>query len=89
MYVKVKNLHNTSDRSPDGYASWKDFWVAKSGMSWPTYCSCESCLNKAEVGAHVIQVYGSNKWYIVPLCKYHNSINDEFYVNDIYLAPLY
>ena len=87
MKVAVKNLHGTSGRKPKGYSSWEEFWIAHKGY-WPTYCSASDCCNKAKVGAHVIKVYGSNKWYIVPLCKACNAREDIFYVDDSLLVPV-
>ena len=53
--VKVKNLHNTSERLPDGYATWKDYWKAKKGY-WPTLCAAYGCNNPAMLGGHVIKI---------------------------------
>lgn len=88
MVVKVKNLHGTSDNAPLGYTTWKDFWIAKSGMKWPYYCQRYGCYGRAEVGAHVKLADGSNKWYIIPLCSKDNHSEEEFYVNADYLVPV-
>lgn len=80
---KVKNLHGTSDRVPNGYASWLDFWEAKSGQK-ATNClrvGCGVTGRSKLVGAHVKKVGSSdNSWYIVPLCQADNMRTDEFYV---------
>ena len=89
--VRVKNLHNTTGRTPDGYSSWKEYWEAYTGRKWPTYCDVCGCSREAEVGAHVkkVGVY-DNRWYIVPLCAYHNSsyYEDEFLVREEDLVPV-
>lgn len=81
MSILVKNLHNTSDRRPDGYRNWKEFWEAKAGRRFGK-CACVSCGNRAEAGGHVKAVYGGNEWYITPLCEAHNNynFNYNFYV---------
>ena len=83
--VKVKNLHNTSGRTPAGFPSWIDYWEWKTGRKWPKYCCVAGCLEEAAVGAHVKKVGSAdNRWFIVPLCKKHNSsyYDDEFWVNE-------
>ena len=87
--VKVKNLHGTSDSAPEGYGSWKEFWIAKSGRQWPRYCAVIGCLEPAMVGGHVKLVNGGNEWYIVPLCYTHNNNHDgEFYVDESLLVKV-
>ena len=86
--VKVKNLHNTSDRKPKNYSTWKEFWEAKK-CYWPDDCSASDCNASAEVGAHVKKVGSSdNSWYIVPLCSGCNKRNDEFEVPEYRLVPV-
>lgn len=77
LVVYVKNLHGTSDNNPpNGYTSWRDFWEKKTGRKFGI-CSAIDCEEDAEVGGHVKKT-NSQKWYIVPLCKEHNSsANDE------------
>lgn len=90
MIVKVKNIQGTAPRSPYGYTSWKEYWIAKSNRRWPYHCAVTNCHDSADVGAHVKLVNGaSNKWYIVPLCYGHNNDHDaEFYVDSEYLVPV-
>ena len=90
MLVLVKNLQNTALRSPNGYDSWKDYWMAKAGKNWPYYCPVPGCSERAEVGAHVKLANSySNKWYIVPLCYKHNNNHDAtFYVDSEMLVPV-
>jgi hypothetical protein len=88
-YVTVKNLNGTSDNLSDE-GSWKEFWEQKKGVKF-SFCSCKSCLNKAEVGAHVIKTGSVSKdWYIVPLCKKCNNTNEknEFQVKKDDLVPV-
>lgn len=82
MYVLVKNLHGTSDNKPNGYASWKEFWIAKAGRSWPTYCAAQGCYSHPDVAGHVKLANGSNDWYLVPICSHHNVGYDEAYYVD-------
>lgn len=89
--IRVKNLHHTSNRVPDGYSSWKDYWEKKTGRKWPRLCSHEGCYEEAVVGAHVKKVNSNdNRWYIVPLCSTHNSFyyDVEFWVNESDLVPV-
>lgn len=91
--VKVKNIHGTSKERyatpPSGYSSWIDYWKKKSGYPFPDFCACDDCLNKAEVGAHVIKTNSDNKkWYIIPLCSRCNHKDDAFDVIDDYLVPI-
>lgn len=91
--IKVKNIHGTSKERystpPHGYSSWIDYWKKKSGFYFPDYCTCEDCLNKAEVGAHVIKVNSDNrKWYIVPLCSSCNHKETSFNVDEDFLVPV-
>ena len=87
--VKVKNLHGTATRTPNGYSSWKDYWAAQKGY-WPSTCAAYGCNGKAEVGAHVKKVNSyDNKWYIVPACKEHNNDRDcEYFVDESMLVPV-
>lgn len=86
--VKVINLHNTGDRKPKNYSTWKEFWKAEKGF-WPGTCSASDCAESAEVGAHVKKVGSSdNRWYIVPLCSGCNKRTDEFDVSENRLVPV-
>lgn len=80
----VKNLHGSADNNPPaGYLSWRDYWERNKGRKFSD-CSRSDCHKAAEVGGHVKKVYGSNEWYIVPLCRACNSPSntDEFVVRD-------
>ena len=71
--MRVTNINGTSCNKCS-CGSWLDHWKNFSGQSLPLYCREGACREKPEVGAHV-QKSGmtDKKWYIVPLCKTHNS----------------
>ena len=89
--IKIKNVNGSSRFDcPAGYASWLDYWEAKSGKTaW--ICSASGCVNGGRsnlVGAHVQKANSyDNSWYIVPLCRGCNNRTDEFYVDNI-LVPV-
>jgi hypothetical protein len=69
----VKNIHGSADNTPPaGCSSWKEYWEKAKNKKFSS-CSCTSCFQRAVVGGHVKKVYGSNEWYIVPLCASCNS----------------
>lgn len=79
----VKNINGSSDNNPpDGFDSWKEYWESRKGRRF-SRCSNLSCSSAAEVGAHVKKAFGTNEWYIVPLCNSCNnpSNTDAFEVN--------
>lgn len=79
--TKVKNLNGTADNKPrNGCSTWKEFWETKTERKFGT-CSCNGCLSRAEVGAHVQKVDPNDKkWYIVSLCNScNNSKNGEVF----------
>lgn len=82
MFIEVKNIHGTSDNKPTGYSSWKDYWEAKSGKSWPTYCCARGCYERASLAGHVKKVGGTNEWYLVPICYSHNNRDTSYYVEE-------
>ena len=72
----VRNIIGSSDNDPPiGYASWKEYWEDKKKRKF-SICSCTSCTEEAKAGGHVKKVYGSNAWYIVPICIRHNNMPD-------------
>lgn len=86
----VKNINGSVDNNPpSGYSSWREYWEQKMGRKFSN-CSCLSCAKKAEVGGHVKKVYGSNEWYIVPICYSHNSSanTSSYEVRDADLLPV-
>lgn len=73
----VHNIKGTSNRNPKGYESWIRFWLDNKTCGTTTLCAC--CNKESwEVGGHV-QEHGNHTrdyWYIVPLCKKCNNINN-------------
>lgn len=89
--VAVRNIKGTSKERyaySKGYPSWLEYWKHKSRFSFPSYCQCVDCSNPAEVGAHVMKVYGNNAWYIIPLCQKCNMKTEPFFVNGNYLVEV-
>lgn len=76
----VKNIHGSSDNnSPAGFSSWKEYWEVNKKRKF-SVCSNTSCFRMAQDGGHVMKVYGSNEWYIVPLCPAcNNPYNDSLF----------
>ena len=71
--MKVSNVNGTS-QSTWKCGSWLDHWRKFSGQVLPSTCPELSCVNQPEVGAHVQRDSATDRsWYIVPLCKAHNS----------------
>lgn len=69
---KVENMSGTSSYvSKDD--TWRQTWEKRSGQSWPSKCSIQSCNDKATDGAHV-QVRGESNnrvpgdAHIIPMC---------------------
>lgn len=60
--------------------SWKGHWIKLSGKVWPPYCQRANCINKADVGAHITQVSGSQVQWIVPFCSTCNDESSNFYL---------
>ena len=87
MGIKIHNINGTSDNAcPCG--SWKQHWIKQGGGKWPNECSVNNCRETAEVGAHVQKAKGSDRWYIVPMCKNHNNqrgCDAEVSVNTIFI----
>jgi len=72
--MKVTNINGNADFScacSSSLEHWKNF----SRQSLLAFCPEETCILKPEVGA-LVQKDGSTdtNWYIIPLCKKHNSM---------------
>ena len=54
--------------------SWLRHWEAFNarGQKLPATCAVKLCMNSPEVGAFVQESAGYNRWWIVPLCSFHN-----------------
>lgn len=88
--MKVKNLKNTSDLTC-GCGSWIKHWEKHSG-NIGNKCYVIDCTKTNDiVGGHVKKVNSTDDdWYIVPICKLHNSVTEppkEFEVNSNSLVP--
>lgn len=82
--MKITNINGTSDNSCR-CGSWLDHWKRYSGSSLPQWCVEETCDKEPEVGAHVQKnsIYDES-WYIIPLCKEHNSLKGRsLEINDV------
>lgn len=80
QYGVAENVSGTSSYSPpDGYDSWIDFWVAKTGCECPPVCQNDLCCHVGEcqdiVGAHIRFLFEKDVW-IAPLCRACNSEKD-------------
>jgi hypothetical protein len=80
-----KNKNGTSERSCN-CGSWKNHWINNSGSAWPTFCSASDCMQRAEVGAHVINYSFKDEW-IIPLCYACNQRTDVFSIS-IFASPV-
>lgn len=75
--MKVRNINGTSDYTCK-CGSWLEHWKNFAGGSVPNLCPETNCIELAEVGAHVQKDSSSDSnWYIIPLCKKHNSKKGE------------
>jgi hypothetical protein len=75
--VRIRNINGTSDKICV-CDSWLDHWKNFSGQSLSNYCSESACTQKPEVGAHIQKdSFADQNWYIVPLCKAHNSASNK------------
>ncbi len=71
--MRVKNI-NGGDGGACRCGSWLLHWVNYSGRALPRCCSARTCIEKPVAGAHVqLDLDGCDKWYIVPLCTWHNA----------------
>ncbi len=70
----VKNILGTGTRKCK-CGNWMSHWMKYSKQSTISTCAKLGCTDKAEDGGHVIKCSPSpdKNWYIIPLCKKHNS----------------
>ena len=60
----IQNINGTSERLPDGYDSWIDFWETKTGETAP----------HDTIGGHVIKsVSADDAWYIAAITHKQNA----------------
>lgn len=82
MLYKVHNLQEGSRPAPDGYNSWIEYWEYATGNK-AGLCRVSTCLAYAEDGAHVqLDDPNDNRWYIVPMCHFHNCQFGEHFTVD-------
>lgn len=81
-YIKVRNVSGTTDRARNIGGSWLEYYKRKSGKIHH-YCAAYGCTNTDLVGGHVVKAESYDKsWYIIPICKHHNSPGKEFWVQE-------
>ena len=69
---RVKNIYGASGNTCK-CGGWLKHWENYSGKA-ANYCSEIKCIEEDVVGAFVQKVNSSDtNWYIVPLCKIHNT----------------
>lgn len=72
MSYNVHNLQEGSRPAPTGYSSWLEYWEKATGRK-SGLCHVIACFSLAEDGAHVqLDDPNDNRWYIVPMCHFHN-----------------
>ena len=70
--MRVNNINGISANTCT-CGSWLNHWIKFSGQSVTRFCPQVTCVQRAEVGAHVQRANsGDSNWYIVPLCTAHN-----------------
>ncbi len=71
--MRVKTINGTA-MNTCACGNWLNHWMKVSREPLPPYCPERCCRSRAEVGAHVQKENsGDASWYIVPLCREHNS----------------
>ncbi len=71
--MRANNINGTSDNTCK-CGSWLKHWQKVSGGILPPSCRETTCSKNAEFGARIQKDSATDKgWYIVPLCKDHNS----------------
>lgn len=71
----VRNVKGTRERSC-ACGSWLMHWERFAGVE-AIFCAVFECVNPAELGAHVVKDGETDKAeYIVPMCKYHNTLTE-------------
>lgn len=82
MSKNVFNVTGTKDRDCK-CGSWIDHWLKYNEekiLKVPPYCYRKNCKNKELIGAH-IRENGSQKEFIVPLCKTCNQELNSFVID--------
>jgi hypothetical protein len=78
----ITNINGTADTTCK-CGSWLKHWLNFSKQSLPRYCPVDGCYQSDMVGAHVQRSYSlERKWFIIPLCTYHNASKIDLDVSD-------
>jgi hypothetical protein len=87
--MKVKNINGISDSPKCPCGDWLKHWEEHIGRRAGLCCE-HSCRNSAEVGTLVQKDNGKDTWFVVPLCREHDSRHGEELeiTNEIKLIPM-
>jgi hypothetical protein len=78
--VLVQNIVGTTSHRCN-CPGWLQHWCRYSGKI-ATGCSALDCDGSADVGAHVMTLFGGDRgWQIIPACKACNQRSERFYVH--------
>jgi hypothetical protein len=80
--MKIRNIHGASETTCV-CGSWLVHWKKFSGQAISD-CPASGCFNRNLVGAHVREGGDSHdlRWYICPLCIWHNMHPGDLEVSD-------
>jgi len=70
----ITNINGTSETTTTcKCGGWLKHWQNFSKQNVPRSCPVDACFRQDLTGAHVQLAYTiANKWFIIPLCNYHN-----------------
>jgi hypothetical protein len=77
--MRVYNINGNSDAFKlCKCGTWLSHWMAFNArhQKVPATCAVKRCVNSPDVGAFVQESAGYDRWYIVPLCSFHNHQKD-------------
>ncbi len=78
----ITSINGTSEATCS-CGSWLKHWQNFSMQKIPFYCPANGCFQTDLFGAHIQKAYSlERKWYIIPLCSFHNSIKSDIDVSD-------
>ena len=72
--MKVRNLNGTSHHPNCPCGTWIAHWKNYMNVENPA-CFETNCRESGTDGAHVQKIDGDMSWYIIPLCRTHNSMH--------------
>jgi len=95
MVIKVKNINGTGKNARQISGSWLEFWEKQQGKEASKCLAYDEDLSRDKnkcylcggtnnlEGGHVKKVNSSDgRWYILPICRSHNHLNDEFWAKE-------